>query len=642
MPFDALTGDAAAIGREPGEVIEPGDTNAPSLTPQQIATLAEEFYNKSSQIYTIFRQCSEAINGFRASRFAIGTVSNTTSVETYLRPRDVCISLILPLFRNVVARFSTEMPSAGVVPADDSPLEIQRAQASEQALRYAWRDAKMRRVMTEFIEWLALHGTGGLLVCMDRGNVRVNAVCAEDLRAEPGVEPGDSRFLGVVRRTTREALRAQFPDKWQQIESAPAARIPLSQSLFLTAQPAPDRVEVLEAYCASGHWYIMTSDGNVLDQGETPGKTMPLSVVRYTRLPGEFHGMGMVEPALDPQYAFNTIVNQTLRNARSMANPKVLIERSSKVDPSAFTTRVGEKVFYSGQPPTVWTPPPMPQYFTMLPPQLQAHVHDMTGVHTTSLGKRAVGISSGRAIEALTANDLAQFQGTQDAIEDAVRHVARSMLLYMRAFYPPDKVLRMFNGTGKSILSTLRATDIAEDPDVFFEAGTLFSAEVKDRDQRTLDLIRLGMMTPEEGRRALSFRLDPMAPVQTIADMAHAQKILKQVVETPTGPGGIAGVEVYPSDNLKALDEVVGGFMRSDEWDGLDPAVQERVAQLYKQIIALKNPAPTLDPSQAPKPPGAPQEPIGSLLPGVQDLSAPADEELDKAEAGGQALTGGV
>ena len=635
MPLDAMYSDNLpqkfAVAPEPGEVVEPGDVDSPPLSPAQIFTLSEDFYNKSSVIYQIERQCLDAISNFRSSRGAVrtSTDANNNTLATYMQPRDVCIGLIQPLYRNVVARFSTEVPAAGVIPSDDSAIEIQRAQASEQAIRYLWRDANIKRVATSFVEWLSVHGTAALLTCMDGGNVRVKAIRSEDLRCEPGTEPDESRFLGVVRRTTKTDLKKQFPTKQSEIDQAPAARQMLSQSLFFNSEPPPDRVEVLEAYCPSGHWYILVSGGIILDQGITPGRCMPLQVVRYTRIPGEFHGIGMVEPALDAQYAFNTIINQTLRNARSMANPKWMIERSSKVEPSALTTRVGEKVFYTGRMPEMSGCPPLPQYFTMLPPQLQAHVHDLTGVHTTALGKRAIGISSGRAIEALTANDLAQFQGTQDAIEEAVKETAKCMLLYMREFYPPEKQIRMFNAAGKSMLTTLRTTDIVDNPDIFFEAGTLFSSEVKDRDARTLDLVRLGMMTPDEGKRALSFRLDPMAAVQTIADMAHAQKVLKEVVASPN----VKAVEVYPTDNLKVLEQVVGGFMRSDDWDEVAPDAQERVAQLYKQIVALQ--APPMPPGKMPQPVGAPKPPTidGKLMPSDADLAAPADEALDRAEA---------
>ena len=631
MAFDALFRVPEAMpDDEPGEVIEPGDTDSPSLTPEQISRFAEDFYARSTPAYQTFRECSDAISGFRSSRYTITPQSSGSPMANYLRQRDVCIGLVQPLYRNGVARLSTEMPSAGVVPADESAIEIQRAQASEQALRYLWRDAEMRRTLTSFAEWLLVHGTAGLLTCMDRGNVRVKAIRAEDLRCEPGCEPEDARFVGVVRRTTRDDLKRQFPNHASIIDAAPGARIMLSSSHYLSQSEVPDRIEVLEAYCSSGHWYLLAG-GKVLDQGVTPGQCRPLQIVRYTRIPGEFFGLGMVEPALDAQYAYTTILNQTIRNARQMANPKVLIERSAKVDPNAFTTRTGEKVFYTGVKPDVWVPPPMPQYFSALPPQLQALIHDLTGVHTTTLGKRAVGISSGRAIEALSANDLAQFQGTQDAIEDAVRRTAKSMLLYLKAFYPAEKVIRMFNGVGRSILATLRTTDIVNDPDVFFEAGTLFSSEVKDRDQKTLDLLRLGLITPDQAKKMMSFHLDPMANVQTIADMAHAQKVLATVVNDPT----VTAVEVYPTDNLKVMEEVVGGFMRSDDFDQIDAAARGRVRDLYKQIVALS--APPVEPAMPGKPgqPGAPAAPVptGGGFPGDIDLTAPADLALSAAEA---------
>ena len=528
--------------------------------------------------------------------------------------------------------------AVGVVPATEDPIDIERAQASEQALRYHWRDADLKRVLTDVIQWLVVQGTAGIHTHMDGEDVRQEAVAGYNLRAEPGVHsPEESRFLGVVSLTTKAALTKQYPDKAKEIANAPEPTVSLwdpTQSIFVQ-RVAPDRCEVLQAYTRDGWWMHIIGDGTVLAFGQTPAGCLPLQVIRYTKIPGQFFGCGVIESMLEIFYAYSTVVNQMLESARLMSNPKVLIERNSKVPEDAFTSRVGEKVLYQGIKPDVWVPPPLPAYFQQLPPMLQALLHDVTGIHTTTMGKRAVGISSGRAIEALSANDLAQLAATQDAIEIAVQEMARVTLLYMKAYYPEQKIIRQFNGTGRAIFMDLQREALVEDPDVFIEAGTLFRAEVQDRDQRTMDLVRMGLMPPEEARKALSQHLDPLTPIKLIADIQHARKVLEAVVANPN-----VQAQVYPTDNLKVFEEVVSGFMQSDDYRDLDPETEQRVAGLYQQIVNLISPP--QGPPEIKQEPGVPKgkEPEGRAdliggpaSPADIDLTQPANAAVDAAEA---------
>jgi len=634
-----------------GDLLTPDERPAPSLTPQQIAQFASQFRSDMALYYPIWRQCADALAGWRTSRdINVRRNPSTSGIAEFMRSRDVSVNLIQPLFRNGTARLSTEQPSVGVVPATEHDDDIAKALASEQALRYFWRDARIKDVLRRSVEWLMLDGTAALLEYMDGDDVRVEAFSPDRIRAEPGIaDEHESRFVGVTRFVTKSDLKKQFPHAEEAIDQAQPPAQWYSPSLpFLTAFP-PDRVEVLEAYCKSGHWYMLVGDsGTVLAEGFTPGGCTPIQVMRYTRVPGQFFGIGMVEVCLDVQYAFSTVLNQILRNARMMSNPKVLIERSAKVDPNAFTTAVGEKVYYNGTKPDVWTPPPLPVYVQNLVPQLQSLLHDLSGIHTTSTGKRAVGISSGRAIEALTANDLAQLQSTQDDIETAVQQMARCALLYMKDYYPEEKVVRQFDQSGKSVFAALRATDLVEDPEVFIEAGTLFSAEVKDRDQKTLDLLRLGLIDPPKAKEMLSYHLDPMAPVKIIGEIQHAQKALAAVIDNGYFlEDGTPRVTIYPTDNLRVFDDVVAGMMKSDAWPMLQPDQQQAVQMLYQQILAASLPAPGEGGPGAPggagpggnlpklpQPPGAPRDPGAALMPGALDTTLEADAAVDRAEAG--------
>lgn len=648
----------------PGGVLEPGDTGTPSLTPKQIATFSSQFLAETtSYYYSTWQDCVGLIGGFRQISSARAPSGNANALATFLRPRDVNVNIVQPLFRNVVARLALEQPSSVVVPATPSSEDIIAAQAGEQALKYFWREAKVKKVLTECIEWAALLGTAGIHTKVtgegDSATVRVEAISPDKIRAEPGVgNPDDSRFLGVVTLTTKDVLKSQFPHMATVIEQAPLPTTPYgpSTSQFGT-KAAPDRVEVLQAYCRSGHWFTLCGEA-VLAQGFTPGAVMPIEIIRYTKIPGQFFGMGMVEPNTSIQYGFSSVFNSIMRNARLMGNPKWLINRQSRVDENACTSREGEKIMYDGVAPTTWVPPPLPAYMQQLPAMLQSYSHDVTGIHTTTSGKRAVGISSGRAIEALTANDLAQLQSTQDSIVEAVEGMSKTALVFIKTYYPESKVMRTFDQFGKTIFRAIKATDISDQPEVFIESDSLFTATVKDRDQKTLDLLRLGMIDAKTAKKMLSYHLDPMAPLEEVASMQHAQDVLGEVLDSgywlidpTTGQPELnqatgqprSRVTIYPTDNLELFERVVKDFMQSQVFWDLDKEKADDVDALYQEIIKMQMAALPAD-DAAPKrelnsngnpkgmgEPGAP--PLPQALPGNLDTTAAADAAVETAEA---------
>ena len=611
----------------------------PSLTPQQISQFAQAFYAESLPFYQIFRNCQDALGGWRGIGLPqVAVTGNTlTGLGNYMRPRDVFLNHFQSLYRNAVARFATEKPSAGCKPASASAEDVAKAQAAGLWLSYHWDDAKVRSVLQTFTQWLVTCGTAGLQTYMDGTDVRQKAIPPDRLRAEPGLDDwSESRFLGVVHIAAKDDLKRQFPDHADAIDAANPPEIAVPSISRVWNVPPPDRVQVLEAYCKSGHAYLLTANGTVLAESMLPANKIPLQIVRYTEIPGQTWGMGMIEPTLDAVYAYSHLVNQQLRNARLMSAPKVLIERNSKVANDAFTSAVGEKILYSGTAPVPWTPPGLPAYVINLGPTLQSNINDLAGIHPTSTGKRATGITSGRAIEALSSNDLAQLQVTQDRIEDAVTEMATCALLFAQAFYPEDKVIRQFAAQGAAVYRQIQATDLAEDPDVFVESGTLFANDVASRDARTLDMARMGWLTPEQAKKIMGDRLDPMSPVQAVADLDHWLRITHQVAQNA------AKAEVYPTDNLKVGESVVADFMRTDEYAALPDANQQAVAALYKQILALamSGQAPP-EGGKPPQAPGAPALPSSAGMAATQpaltgdagDLAEPAVRALDATEA---------
>lgn len=598
----------------------------PSLKPPEIARMCSQFYNEMAPMQRLWWLCRDVITNFRAYTPSDIVIRAGMEMAYFNRVRDVSFNITLPQFRNASARLEMTHPSWGAIAASDSIDDLMRASADEQALHYYCRRGEVPYAAMEMVDWGIMFGTSAMLAVMDGDNLKPEVFGPDRIRAEPAIaRPEDSRFLAVSRVTTKTQLKQKFPDKEDVINQAPP---PLQQLNWWSGyqRMAPDRIEVLEVYCRSGHWFLMCgSGGAVLASGWTPQRCMPLEIHKYGSVPFDFWGVGLVEQALPGQYAYSASWNQILTNARLMSNPKILIPHNSGIAPDAFTSRAGEKVYYrQGMAPQPWQGLPLPQYAVQLPASAASALADSTGIHGASQGKRTPGVVTGRAVEAIVSNDEVQFGITKRNIKRLMERHGRTALLYMQAYYPQEKFVRQFDRYGSAIGTMVRSGDLSQDPQVFIEADTLFRDDVEARQQRIMQFAQMGAIPPPDAIKLIQNNRDPLRPQKPIADYVAAKRALDAVVRngfqvvdtTKFNPDGTPSmrktVKFYPNDNFPIFAEVAGQYIRSDEFYALPIEKQDAVDMYYQDILNMMAPPP------------APEAPGGGMPKIPQPVGAPA------------------
>lgn len=621
----------------------------PSLKPPEIARMCAQFYSEMAPMQRLWWLCRDVITNFRAYTPSDIVIRAGMEMAYFNRVRDVSFNITLPQYRNASARLEVTLPSWGAVSASDAIEDLMRAAADEQALQYYARRGELPYATMEMIDWGIMFGTSAMLTIMNGDNLQPEVFGPDRIRAEPAIaKPEDSRFLAVSRVTTKGQLRQKFPDKQDVIDQAPP---PLQQLNWWSGyqRMAPDRIEVLEVYLRSGHWFLMCgSGGAVLASGWTPQRCMPLEIHKYTAVPFDFWGVGLVEQALPGQYAYSASWNQILTNARLMSNPKILIAHNSGVAPDAFTSRAGEKVYHrAGMAPQPWQGLPLPQYAVQLPASAASALADSTGIHGTSQGKRTPGIVTGRAVEAVVANDEVQFGVTKRNIKRLLERHGRTALLYMQAYYPESKFIREFDRYGSAIGKMVRSGDLSHDPQVFIEADTLFRDDVEARQQRIMQFAQMGAIQPADAIKLIQDNRDPLRAQKPIADYVAAKRALDEVIKSgfevqdlrQTNPDGTPvmrkTVKFYPNDNFPIFAEVAGQFIRSDEFYALPVDKQDAVDAYYMDILQMMSPNP------APQEGGAAPAPGGGGAPAPK-MKLPVGAPPANVNAQGNAGTAGM
>jgi len=512
-------------------------------------------------------------------------------IRRKVRGSSVTVNLILNMYRNLQSRLEVAYPGTTVIPASPSAEDIIKAQSSEAALQYYWQASRMSKRYSELVGWLLSTGNAGFLTRYTGKNIITETVSPYMLYFEPGVtNPEESNWVGVAKIVNREDLAEAYPNHKKVImqaaemdEAMRQKRLPFMSS---ETRQLKDRLEIFDVYFRNGDRKILL-DSTYLFETKWEGDVMPVQFVRYTKIPGRLFGMGAIEPLLELQVNYNKTRSQIIDNAELIGNPKWLIPKTAGVSANSITSRKGEKVYYNpaGGAPTPVSPPSLPGFVLQNAAQLASEMMDVSGIHATSLGKRAVGVTSGKAVEALSGRDMTQLQTTQNDIERATEDLGKTVLILMRKYYNEPRMMRMMDGLGKVVFNYLKATDLVDDPEVFIEAGSLFRNEKQDRDQRIMDLLEMGLIDKETALRELKFSTGNSFVTERMQSIAHANDILMAAAAG-------AQVEVFPTDDLKAFQDVFGQFMRNAEYYELPYERQAYIRDIYASIITFGMPDP--------------------------------------------------
>jgi hypothetical protein len=506
-----------------------------------------------------------------------------TFVRTGADEMQVTINLIVNIYRNVQARLTLAYPSATVLPASESNEDIIKAKSCEYALKYYWNSDKLKRKMVDAIRWLLTCGNVGMHTKYNGEKVTTEVISPYDLYFEPGLDdPEQCNWIAYAKLVNREELEEAYPNKKDVIKNAADATnsTPGASWFRLRQTSVPkDRVEIYDVYFRSGERRVVLG-GSYLFEGEWVGKTMPIQFIRYTPVPGQLWGMGMIEPLLDIQDQYNRVRGQIIENSDLIANPKWMIPKSAGVPPASITRRRGEKVYYNdvgGQRPIPVQMPSLPGYVLQQVSVLHGEMLDVAGVHATSLGKRAVGVTSSVAMQSLANKDSQQLMVTQEDLEEAVVDLSKVVLTLMQKYYTEKRMVRMLDNLGQVVFQSLDSTSLMKDPEVFIEAGSMFRDERQDRDQKVLELVQMGMMQPDEAMKELTFGNGLEQVSEKLQSMAHAQDLLNAAKVGAT-------IEIFPTDDLKSFGEVFGDYIRTEEYYQLPQERQQYIRDIFISV----------------------------------------------------------
>jgi hypothetical protein len=352
-----------------------------------------------------------------------------------------------------------------------------------------------------------------------------------------------------------------------------------------TNEPPKDRISVFEIYWRDGKHAVVIGDKYLFKEDEIPVSTFPVQIIRFTEVNRRLWGLSLLAPLLDLQLLYNKARSQIIHNVELMGNPKWLIPKTSGVNDGAITSRPGEKIFYNpaGGRPEQIAAAAMPAYVMDNVMRIQGEMGDVAGIHSVTLGKRAIGVSSGKAMQVLTEADTSQLQITQQQIERGVKVMAKCVLEFMKVYYTEPKMMGMLDEYGAVSFRSIQGTDIVGTPEVFIEAGSMFRDEAQDRDTKVLELMELGLIDKETAINELSFRTGNAFISDKIRGISHARDLLD------AARSGM-NIELFLHDDLEGAKQVFDDFIKTGEFYEMTEERQNYIRDILISIATAGAP----------------------------------------------------
>jgi hypothetical protein len=402
---------------------------------------------------------------------------------------------------------------------------------------------------------------------------------------EPGVHsPDEARWVAIRSYSTKAELKDTYPDKAEKIEQLSSTA---GEHRYAFQEYVPDgRLEVYEVYWKDGRHAIVSGDLYLQTEfSEDVRDTFPVRLVRYHVIEGDLWGQGPMVQIADLQQLYNRTRTQIHANVRLMGNPPWLIPRTADVRKGTIMNKPGGVIRFTpgGGAPTPAAPQQLPAHVVREPSLLRDEMSDVSGAHGITLGRREAGVKSGVHARTLTQQDSAQLLSTQHEMISAIEDTMLTALLLMKRHYTERRVIKMLDNAGAPAWKAISNTDIVDDPEVHIDGNTLFKVDASHRESRVLEMVQLGLMTPDEARDSINFRTFNKHQTDEFVAISHARDMLQAVVMGEF-------IEILPTDDLSAFTKVFSEYVQSPPYYDLPPETQEYIAQIIKDITMFGAP----------------------------------------------------
>lgn len=561
------------------------------------------------------------------SKGALGQLpTKTTPQGTGKRPwhaRGVN-NLIMDIVAHEVSRATQRIPSYEVTPTSVDPGKRSAAKTAEQVALYGYDKWQVRGgavktvthavVGQEGFAWPYFDTSVGPMILdrngrgvVGRGEVRIKVYGPQDCMWEPGVRFEDSQYHLIKQAVTALELvntpdyygRTPYPDA--QAERRGLGSIGKARNAELVMKY--DYLEKPSRSYPVGRW-LSIANGRVI----APERPYPVPEgdciypLSYITDPDNDRDMSLVQHLLDPQRTFNDAWNKIVEWKNLALNPQLFVA-PGVLQGQVITSEPGA-VYEIADPNNNirWRDVPA------LPQELFQIAQESNGLVARLAAQNDIPqqVEAGRAIQQLIERDMARAQSFIAQLAEWHGHVATGALRLVQENYDEPRLLQIKGRWSAEVIQDFIGADLAGQIDVRVAPGSIEPRTKVAMEQKVLAYADRGWITPEQAMAAIEggYAADLVASYEL--DIGRATRIIARI---KAGPEALYGtpedpapsrIEVDPAtgrqtevpdfmprifDNIPVQKSVWEDWMKTEEFETLDPALQAQATDIYNGLL---------------------------------------------------------
>lgn len=482
---------------------------------------------------------------------------------------------------------------------------------------------KLESLITLCLRDAAVLGTGVLKVVEDTSN-RVSL--ERKLMTEVYVDENDGAFgsprqMYEMALVDRELLSSMFPKNKSIVNAAEQSFVDQGSSSVNTIS---DLVMVVEGWRLpskdgddDGMHAIACSDGLLFDEKWTSTK-FPFKFLHYTPMMRGFWGQSLAEQLMGTQIEINRILVTISKSINLVGVPRIFVEDGSKIVKAHLNDMIGSIITYSGTPPIYSVAPCVPVEMYSQLERLVQYAYQQSGISALSASSvKPKGLSSGEALRAYDDIQTDRFASLQKRVNDFRVDVCYGILDKAIEIADRDgKYQTIFpNKDGVREIDLPKISEIKDNPFVIqsYDMSSL-PKDPAGRLQHVIEMMQAGIISPQEGRRLISF--PDISQIDKLEN-ASEERIFKQL-DLIVEKGEFEAPDQYT--NLELAEKFVDQYFNLYQAAKLTDERLEMLSNYKIAVNALKmQMSQALGPqTQQPMPQGVPESrPVNPMLPQV-------------------------
>lgn len=196
-------------------------------------------------------------------------------------------------------------------------------------------------------------------------------------------------------------------------------------------------------------WLTVCANGIVLRNEESPFKHNLFPFVKFVdyAIPSSFWGMGEIQQLERLQDFINKRRGQTQDILRITANPPLIADANSGINPKAMTTRPGTIIYKNPGTQVNWlVPPQLPSALFEVQQMDKADFDAVSGVLDVTQGRKPKGIEAASAINELQEAAQTRMRLKVRNMEGSLRQLGHICVPLVQQFYNDPRVIRLVGG----------------------------------------------------------------------------------------------------------------------------------------------------------------------------------------------------